>query len=271
MTQHSRWFSENPSKAWGEKFFLLYSPVWMVAFGIFQRSRLGDRMGDAGNLLVTAAIFLPVWLIPALRRDETALGRPWYRTYWFKFNLWIFIYAWVGTYFLTEYFFDVMGMVYNYPHLRWSFDAALLGSGKQVVPVMMYLHAHYFFVTYHSTAVVVMRRVRTSRLGRWPLARVVTVAAAAWCWAWAELFLTTSPQVADQFRYEDMAWVLRWGALYYACYFIVSFPLVARLDEQAEENWTLGRTALEALAAGMLTFTLLDLATQAIGARFAVR
>src|SRR5437899_8090148 len=36
------------------------------------------------------------------------------------------------------YSFDVMGMVYNYPHLHWTFDSALLGSGKQVVPIIMY-------------------------------------------------------------------------------------------------------------------------------------
>src|SRR5206468_12446408 len=28
----ARWLSANPDKAWGERFFLLYSPIWMVAF-----------------------------------------------------------------------------------------------------------------------------------------------------------------------------------------------------------------------------------------------
>jgi len=45
-------------------------------------------------------------------------------------------------------------------------------------------------------------------------------------------------------------------------YFIVSFPMVYRLDEDAEARWTVGRTAIEALAAGMLVFTLLDLVTR---------
>src|SRR5207249_628233 len=142
------------------------------------------------------------------------------------------------------------------------FDSALVGSGKQVVPIIMYPSAHYFFVTYHTTAVIVLRRVRTSPLGRHPLAVALAVAAAAWFWAWAEIRLTTEPSIADQFRYEDMAWALRWGAVFYACYFIVSFPMVYRLDEEPAARWTLGRTAIDALAAGMLVFTLLDLVTR---------
>ena len=264
-TSSGRWLSANPDKAWGERFFLLYSPLWMVVFGIYQRTRFGDRLGDLGNLLVTLAIFLPLWIVPALvhRAD-----RPWYATYWFKFNVWILVYSAIGSYFLSEYFFDVLGMVYHYPHLHWSFDSALLGSGKQVVPIVMYFHAHYFFVTYHTTAVVVMRRIRTSRLNVHPVVGAIVVAVTAWFWARAEITLTTSPGIADQFRYEDMTWALRWGALVYACYFIVSFPMVARLDEPPDDRWTVGRTVIDALAAGMLTFVLLDLVTAWIGARY---
>jgi cycloeucalenol cycloisomerase len=258
----ARWFSANPDKAWAEKFFLAYTPIWMAAFGFYQRSRIGDRFGDVGNLVVVLAIFTPVWLGPALLYDARAAGLRWFETYWFKFNVWIFIFSAIGSYFLSEYFFDVMGMVYNYPHLHWSFDSALVGSGKQVVPIIMYPSAHYFFVTYHTTAVILLRRVRTSPLGRHPLAVALAVAAAAWFWAWAEIRLTTDPSIADQFRYEDMAWALRWGAVFYACYFIVSFPMVYRLDEDRKARWTVGRTAIDALAAGMLVFTLLDLVTR---------
>ena len=264
VVRRGRWLSANPDKAWAEKFFLAYSPVWMAAFGVYQRARLGDGLGDAGNLAVTLAIFAPLWLVPlALHR-----GTPWYASYWFKFNVWIFVYAAIGTYFLSEYFFDVLGMVYHYPNLHWSFDSVLLGSGKQVVPVVMYFHAHYFFVTYHTTAVVVMRRVRTSRLNVHPVVGAAVIALAAVFWARAEITLTTSPSIADQFRYEDLGWAIRWGALFYACYFIVSFPMVYRLDEDAGDRWTIGRTVGDALAAGMLTFVLLDLATRITGAPY---
>jgi len=78
----------------------------------------------------------------------------------------------------------------------------------------------------------------------------------------------SAPSLADQFRYEDLPWALRWGALIYACYFIVSFPMVSRLDERPGEAWSVGRTVVESLAAGMLTFILLDLVTACVGAPY---
>lgn len=264
----ARWLSRNPSKAWGERFFLAYSPVWIVAFALYQRSGVSARLGDLGNLLLTAAIAAPLVAVPALLRDETPLGRPWHRTYWFKFALWTFVFATVGSYFLTEYFFDVLGMVYHYPHLTWTFDAALLGSGRQTVPVIMYLHAWYFFATYHTCSVIVLRRIRTSRYGGSPVASIAAVAATAWFFAWAEMFFTTDPSLASEFRYEDLPWALRFGAWFYACYFLVSFPMVYRLDEEPGEDWPVSRVVIEALAAGMLAFFLLDLVSHAIGARW---
>jgi len=44
--------------------------------------------------------------------------------------------------------------------------------------------------------------------------------------------------------------------------------MVSRLDERPEEVWTVRRTIIEALAAGMLTFILLDLVTAWVGARY---
>jgi hypothetical protein len=102
-----------------------------------------------------------------------------------------------------------------------------------------------------------------------PVVGALVVVAAAWFWARAEIALTTAPSLADQFRYEDLAWALRWGALVYACYFIVSFPMVYALDEarRRDAGRSDGRWS-KALAAGMLTFVLLDVATAVIGARY---
>jgi cycloeucalenol cycloisomerase len=268
LRPEGRWLSRNPSKAWGEKFFLAYSPAWVLVFGLVQRSGFDERLGNLGNLLLAVAIAAPLVAIPFFVRDESSLGRPWHRTYWFKFAVWVFVLAAIGTYFITEYFFDVLGMVYHYPHLTWSFDSTLLGSGKQTVPIVMYLHAWYFFATYHTCSVIVMRRIRTSSLGGGILWSAIAVAATASLFAWAEVFFTTGESVSHQFRYEDMAWMLRWGTCFYACFFIVSFPMVYRLDENPEDDWPLSRVVIEALAAGMLVLFLLDLATKAIGARW---
>jgi cycloeucalenol cycloisomerase len=237
----------------------------MLAMGLQMKSGIGGRWGDLPLNLLMLAIFAPLLVVPALLRDETGLGRRWYQTYWFKLNLWIGIFAAIGSYFGSEYFFDVLGMVYNYPQLHWRFDSVLLGSGTQTVPLIMYTSAHFYFVTYHTGAVVVMRRVRTSRwLGRpwlWPL----TVMGAAYFFAWAETFFMTDPSIAAQFYYRDLPRMLRWGSLFYACYFFVSFPMIYRLDEGPDDNWSLGRTAVEALAAGMLVLLLLDNVTRFVG------
>jgi cycloeucalenol cycloisomerase len=263
-----RWFSRNPSKAWGEKFFLAYTPVWIAAMGALMTTGAGKRWGDLALNVAMLAILAPLVAIPALVRDERALGRPWWRTYSCKLNLWIGIYAAVGSYFGSEYFFDVLGMVYNYPQLSWRLDSALVGTGAQTVPFIMYPSAHFYFVTYHTIGVIVLRRVRTSELfvganarWLWPLA----VVAAAYGFAWMETFAMTGGAIAEQFTYRDLPRMLRWGSLFYATYFVISFPMIYRLDENPEDDWPLRRVAVEALAAGMLLLFALDLLTHAIG------
>ena len=81
------WFSDNPSKAWGEKFFLAYTPLWMAGMAALMFSGAGGSWGDLGLNLAMLAIAAPALVVPALVRDERDIGRPWTRTYWFKFNL----------------------------------------------------------------------------------------------------------------------------------------------------------------------------------------
>ena len=130
-----QFFSPNPDKAWAEQFFLKYSLVWPVLFGLWASSGLHLRVGDGGNLIATCVIAAPNVVIPYWYCPSKHL--PVYDTFWFKYLLWIFIYAFVATYFWTEYFFDVLGMKYEFPHLSWNFDSILVGSGKQRVPLMM--------------------------------------------------------------------------------------------------------------------------------------
>ena len=263
------WFSANESKAWAEKFFLLYSPVWMLEMGVVMGSGAAKGWGDAGFLAHALLVAAPLVLVPALIGRERARGQRWYETYWFKANLWIGVFGFVGNYFLSEYFFDVLGMVYRYPSIHLNLDSTLVGTGGQRVPIVMYLFTQAYFMTYHTTAVIVLRRIRTS--GGLPTAglglplRAATVVLIAYFWAWAETRAMANPWIADQFAYRDLARMLRYGSIFYACYFVVSFPMFSRLDERPGENWSLRRTCVEALAAGMLVFFLLDLWAKIIG------
>ena len=197
---------------------------------------------------------------------SASLGRPWWRTYWCKLNVWIGIYAGVGSYFGSEYFFDVLGMVYNYPQLAWRLDSVLLGSGDadgavHHVSVGALLLRHLPHASASSCCAGCGPRGSFGHAWLWPL----VVLAAAYGFAWAETFAMTGGAIAEQFTYRDLPRMLRWGSLFYATYFVVSFPMIYRLDESPGDDWPLRRVAVEALAAGMLLLFLLDALTHFVG------
>jgi cycloeucalenol cycloisomerase len=181
--------------------------------------------------------------------------------------VWIFY----ATYFHTEYFFEVLGLRYRFPSVGLHFDSALVGPDEATaaqewkkVPPGMYLNAIAFFVVYHTLAVVCMRRVRAATLA-WPggaqrIAWVVIVLVTALFFAWAETRLYITEEAMGNVWYVDLPRMLRWGSVFYAMYFVVSFPNVYRLDERpGEAPWTISRTIIEASFVAILSMTLLDL------------
>lgn len=277
----SRWLAADPGKAWAERFFLLYSPVWiaLVAWALLSGAVLA--WDDPTYLAFGLVVGAPPVLVPALlhRRVPALAATPWHQSYWFKFNAWIFLFVFVGTYVLTHYFFDVLGMRYTFP-TRWNGGAALVGRSRADIPLFMYPLTQAYFVTYHVAMLVVLRRVRgllglpppgaadmspePSRLVRRLAFALVTVAL-AYAVAWGETFFMAVDAIAPYFGYADKARMLTYGSLFYACYFLVSLPLLARLDEPPGARTPLGQAVLSSLAAGMLVFLILDLLAWAIG------
>lgn len=261
-----RWFSDNPSKAWGEKFFLLYSPVWMIMLALVMGLGVTNRVGEWGFVAIGLAVALPLVVVPAVIRDETSLGRPWHQTYWFKANLYIVIFNFVANYFGSEYFFDILGMVYDYPMVALTLDSHLVGSGEQQVPILMYLLTQAYFITYHTTAIIVLRRLRTSRLPIGTVAWPVLVVVIAYFWAWMETRAMANPWIATQFYYENMTRMLTYGSLFYSLYFVASFPIFYNLDENRDSRWSLKITAAAACTASLIMLFLLDFAAGMFGA-----
>lgn len=260
-----RWFSENSSKAWGEKFFLAYSPVWMTFMGLVMALGVPARAGEWGFMAIGLAVALPLVVVPALIRDESPLGRRWYQAYWFKANLYIAIFNFAANYFGSEYFFDFLGMVYDYPMIELNLDATLVGSGEQRVPVIMYLLTQAYFITYHTSAVVVLRRIRTSRLPIGPILWPILLLVVAYFWAWMETRMMANPWIEAQFYYKDMGRMLAYGSLFYSLYFVASFPIFYQLDEERDANWSLTITAAAACSAGLIMMFLLDFAAALFG------
>ena len=260
-----RWFSSNPSKAWGEKFFLAYSPVWMTSMGLVMGLGVTQRVGEWGFMAIGVAVALPLLVVPALIRDEEPIGRRWYQTYWLKANLYIAVFNFAANYFGSEYFFDILGMVYDYPMIALNLDSTLVGSGEQRVPVIMYLLTQAYFLTYHTTAVIVLRRIRTSRLPTGAFLWPVVLLGIAYLWAWVETRAMANPFIESQFYYKDMERMLAYGSLFYSLYFVASFPIFYQLDEGRDECWTLPFTVAAACTASMIMLFLLDFAAAIFG------
>lgn len=262
----ARWFSANEDKARAEKFFLAYSPIWMAQMAAVMFLGIDEVLGDVGFLLQATLVAVPLVAVPALLQARWFPGRSRRDSYWLKANLYIFLFGFFGNYFGSEYFFDVLGMVYRYPAIHWTFDASLVGSGRQRVPIIMYLLTHAYFMTYHTSAVVVLRRLRTSGLPGMRFAFPLLVFVVGYFWAWLETKAMANPLIAESFYYEKLDAMLRYGSVFYALYFVGSFPIFYFIDEDPERPWDLQRTALAALAASMIVFFLLDFWTKLIGA-----
>ena len=74
-----------------------------------------------------------------------------------------------------------------------------------------------------------------------------------------------SPFIKDVFYYQDRMLMIKYGSMAYGLFFIVSFPMVSRLDEDPEDNWKVGRTVINAFAATAIVLYLLDFWTKLIG------
>ncbi|MGN0977657.1 MAG: hypothetical protein ACI4PH_06325 [Faecousia sp.] len=258
----SKWLSANQDKAWGEKFFLIYSLIWPALMGVSIILDLPETLSNSGMLIMAAVISIPIVGIPLLLPG--ARTRKWYESYAFKANCYIFVLSFFQNYFLTPYFFDVLGMYYTYPTVTSHLEAALVGTSHQPVPLIMYFYTQCFYMTYHVTAMVVIRRLNhLGGKGKGRLLPVLIVLTSIF-WAFMETFLM-SKAAGTTFGYQDVGRMMKFGTFIYAFCFLTSFPIFYKLDESPEDGWSLGKTVLLAFASCAMTLLLFDLATQFIG------
>ena len=261
-----RWFSANPDRAWAEKFFLVYSPIWMALMGIMMVTDWTKSFNDTQLLIHGFLVAGPIFIVPTiLRRHANPAGR-WYNSYWFKANLYIGLFGFFGNYFGSEYFFDVLGMVYNMPNVTTVLDAKLVGHSGQTVPFIMYLYTHAYFITYHTTAVILLRRIMTSGMPATRLLFLPITAIVGYFWAWMETKAMANPLITQTFHYTKLDAMLAYGSAIYALYFIASFPIFYFLDETAAKRWDVWRVCGAGMAASMLTFYFLDGTAWLVGA-----
>jgi cycloeucalenol cycloisomerase len=263
MARLDAWLSENEGKAWAERIFLAYTPVWMAAVAAVMLTGAVRHMGDASLLAFGVAAMLPTVAVPGLLRGGPDRGLPVHRTYWFKFNAWVAIVVWIGSYFYTHFFLNILGMHYAFP-TTWHLESALMRRPGNEVPVFLYPLTHAYFVTYYTVLTMCLRRLRRA----WNPGRVVTglaVLALSYVVAFAETLFMANALLADYFWYADRSRMLVFGSAAYALVFSVTLPFACRIDERRGDRWPLSRVAIEAAAAGLLALVLLDFWAMLLG------
>ncbi|XP_073013936.1 cycloeucalenol cycloisomerase [Typha latifolia] len=246
----SLWLASNPSKRWGEGFFLLYTPFWLtLCLGIVVPYKLYESFTELEYLLLGLVSAVPTILVPLFLVGKADSGKCWKDRYWVKANLWIIIFSYVGNYFWTHYFFTVLGASYTFPSWRMN-----------NVPHTTFLMTHVCFQFYHVGSNMTLRRLRHSIAHLPQSVRLVTEAAWILALSYFIAYLETLA-IANFPYYEfvDRTSMYKVGSLFYAIYFLVSFPMFLRLDEKDGDPWDLPRVAVDALGAAMLVTIILDL------------
>ncbi len=263
------WLSDSDDRAWAEKLYLWYIPVFFIISAITSRTGFSIA-GNWQNLIAGVLVWLPFCvLLPLYLRRNSPL--PITQQWWFKFQLYLAVVIFFLTYFGSEYFFDTLGMRYKYDAVSWYFDSVLLGSDQATalaehkrVPIGMYPISVGFFTVYHIGAIVLIRRL--FRIGvamgltAGRIAFAVGVVATALFWAWLETMLFVSQPKGSYAWYEDLERQLGIGTLFYAMGFLFTFANVYWLDERADRRqWSLCRIATEATAMCLLVLLAGDL------------
>uniref|UniRef100_A0A1D1YJS6 Cycloeucalenol cycloisomerase n=1 Tax=Anthurium amnicola TaxID=1678845 RepID=A0A1D1YJS6_9ARAE len=246
----SLWFATNPSKRWGEAFFMIYTPFWLtICLGIVVPYKLYERFTELEYLLLGLISAVPSFLLPLLFVGKADMGKCWKDRYWVKANLWIIIFSYVGNYFWTHYFFTVLGASYTFP--SWKMND---------VPHTTLLLTHVCFLFYHVASNLTLRRLRHSVADLPQTIRVASEVAWVLVLAYFIAYLETlAISNFPYYQFVDRGSMYKVGSLFYAIYFIVSFPMFLRVDEKPGDPWDLGRVAVDALGAAMLVTIILDL------------
>ncbi|KAF5193135.1 Cycloeucalenol cycloisomerase [Thalictrum thalictroides] len=128
------------------------------------------------------------------------------------------------------------------------------------VPHTTFLLTHVCFHFYHVISNITLRKLRHSITDLPESIQWATEA--AWILALSYFIAYLETIAISNFPYYefvDRASMYKVGSLFYAIYFLVSFPMFLRIDEKPGDPWDLPRVAVDALGAAMLVTIILDL------------
>lgn len=221
-----RWLSPNPSKRWTELFVLAYSPIWIAAIGLCEVTHVFARWGDVGHLAFGLALALPIWLVPLGWPGAADRALPVAARHITRFNVFIAVFTFLQVWFGSDLFFDFLGMEYHFP-VRWTLHRT---------PLFLYFVTIAYFSTYYVVMQIAWRAFRTRfPSAPWPL-RLLVLCALGYAIAFAETSGMATQTMHEYFLYRDKTFTLVYGSLCYGSIFVVSLPLVYRLDEERQPD-----------------------------------
>jgi len=266
--------ADSPAKRACEIWFLSYGCIWIMAFGVVIATGFYETMDKIHYMYLCVGLASPLLLqplvAPSVTRDE---GKPFWDRYCVKANLWIAIFSFIGNYWYTHYFYNVLKASYTFK--SWDLNG---------VPIPLFFATHFYFTFYHTLSNMALRKTTTTYkagTGRL-LFKASLVLTMSYVTAFMEA-LTISGFPCYSFEDRYMAWVL--GSWFYGIYFLVSFPMFLRVDEPAEEGdsaaggggggkpppFSAFQAAVESLATGMVVLCLLDFVRVSLGSELVVR
>jgi cycloeucalenol cycloisomerase len=221
-----RLLSTNPSKRWAELFVLAYSPIWILTITLCEVTRVFARWNDVGHLAFGLALSLPIWLVPLAWPGAADRALPLAQRHIVRFNFFIFVWTFLQVWFGSDLFFDFLGMEYHFP-VTWT---------AHRTPVFLYFVTIAYFSTYYVVMQIAWRAFRTRFPSAPRLVRLAVLIALGYTVAFAETSGMATSLMHDYFRYRDKSFTLLYGSLCYGTIFVVTLPLVYRLDEEAQPD-----------------------------------
>lgn len=218
--------SSNPSKRWAELFLLAYSPVWIAIITFCELTKVFARWSDAGHLAFGIALALPIWLVPILFPGAHDRALPLTDRHIVRLNFFLFVWTFLQVWFGSDLFFDFLGMEYDFP-VHWT---------AHRTPVFLYFVTIAYFSTYYTLMQIVWRAFRTRFPSAPAIARLALLLALGYFIAFTETSGMATDMMRDYFRYRDKEFTLVYGSLCYGTIFVVSLPLVYRLDENSQPD-----------------------------------
>eukprot|EP00466_Bigelowiella_natans_P007735 jgi/Bigna1/53084/estExt_Genewise1Plus.C_150109 len=251
----------NPSKRKWELFSLHYGIFWISIFAVIIGGELYAWFDRIHYMVVCVGLAAPLLLQPFIFPSITGEAHvPWHGRYSVKANLWIGIFSFIGNYWYTHYFYNVLEAHYTMP--SWDLNG---------VPIPMFFATHFYFCFYHVLSNLALRKTYSS-LERGVL-RDIFVCSLIFYMSYITAFmesLTISGFPCYGFKDRFLAYTL--GSAFYGLYFVVSFPMFLRLNENpSKRSYSLFDAAVEALACGMAVLILLDAVRVWLGADLTFR